>query len=872
MKRIIKLCCLVILGLVSASCDEFPLNGSFGEYSTLEELCDEMNENLNSLQLIVSAIEQGDSIDKVSAWSKYGVDLGYNITFNKSGTVSIYYGKVTSGTVSVPELGIKQDVDGVYCWTLKGKWILDDKGNKIPVSSSQGVSAITPKLKTENDSWYLSYDGGKTWNVVEGVATEACGCLFKDVKLTSTSLTMIFMDGAVLEIPIGDALAIVLGSFDAESIQYGVDVVIPYTVKGANGNVSVFVLTEGDLFEAELVKETDLSGKVIIRQDEYCNDEIDGSVAIFAAVADGSSASKSIRLRSGVLYQVTGNSNDSFEVQPEGGRVDFTIATNRDVEIKIGADWVTCADTKAVNEKTMVFDVSENTGARRKAKVEIISGDICLSFFIDQQGLNEPIQFNFTCDDVRGGSWQINVDTLFNAAGQSFHEALGYSSWDEVAQISGDYNALFDRTSDIKLLAYDLNTGEPFDYIHGRDALGFRYDTEGKPADVSVYSTKWDWLGEYREDGSFHIGKVIYINTGTLINAGEIYSFGILILSPKGEVRIAVTINVTEYIDPEKGLYENPASPGRYEFTLRDTIDVDNLMTNAIFSYEIQDLIKSTLGMTTLEISHAVQSGMTERNYILADNNVIDAASNVLMLDINGAQTVWDYNTMLSMVAWSYGRLPQELGISILIPCISYGRPLGVTDLVKSAVGKTISYDYVFRYNGYELIFTHKITYTGKESQKKQGYCLEMTNDVARDVWGTQLWYQFDEPLKAGTQYEFKCVAKSTSPYEWFPIWPSSSADYLSDYSYGMSVQTEWTEKTFIITPSTDTYDRLLFNYGDFIGTIYIDNISLKEVGSDVELIKNGDFEEGHTKGWGAWSSGKYSLSEYGDGYVSGDN
>lgn len=871
MKRIIKLCCLVILGLVSASCDEFPLNGSFGEYSTLEELCDEMNENLNSLQLIVSAIEQGDSIDKVSAWSKYGVDLGYNITFNKSGTVSIYYGKVTSGTVSVPELGIKQDVDGVYCWTLKGKWILDDKGNKIPVSSSQGVSAITPKLKTENDSWYLSYDGGKTWNVVEGVATEACGCLFKDVKLTSTSLTMIFMDGAVLEIPIGDALAIVLGSFNAESIQYGVDVVIPYTVKGANGNVSVFILTEGDLFEAELVKETDLSGKVIIRQDEYCNDEIDGSVAIFAAVADGSSASKSIRLRSGVLYQVTGNSNDSFEVQPEGGRIDFTIATNRDVEIKIGADWVTCADTKAVNEKTMVFDVSENTGARRKAKVEIISGDICLSFFIDQQGLNEPIQLNFSCDDVLGGSWQINVDTLFNAAGQSFHEALGYSSWDEVAQISGDYFELLERTGGIKLLAYDLNTGEPFDHTMSRNGLGFMHNADGSLAEGYTYATQWQWSMDLVDEATSCIGKVLTVST-SILNAGETCSLGILVVSSRGEVRIVVNIDVTEYIDPEIGLYDNPAAPGRYEFTLHDSVCVDNLVTNIITFYGVQELIKSTLGMTTLEISRAVQNGMTERTFILADNSVIDASSNVVMFDINGAQTNWDYDKMLSMVYWNFGAHPTQLNVNVVLPRSHIGEQLIVTDVVKSAIGKTISYDYVFKYNGYELVFTHKITYTSDVLPKMAGYCLEMTNDVAGDVWVTQLWYQFDEPLKVGAQYELKCVAKATSPYEWFPIWPHSSSDFLSDYAYGMSVQTEWTEKTFIITPSIDIYDRLLFNYGDFIGTISIDDISFKEVGSDVELIQNGDFEEGHTNGWGAWSSGKYSLSEYGDGYVSGDN
>ena len=65
-------------------------------------------------------------------------------------------------------------------------------------------------------------------------------------------------------------------------------------------------------------------------------------------------------------------------------------------------------------------------------------------------------------------------------------------------------------------------------------------------------------------------------------------------------------------------------------------------------------------------------------------------------------------------------------------------------------------------------------------------------------------------------------------------------------------------------------YERFTFNIGDFVGQIYIDKLSLKEVGTDIELVKNGDFEEGHTNGWNGWgsSSTPYYLSEDGEGYT----
>ena len=66
-------------------------------------------------------------------------------------------------------LNIKQDTDGYYYWTLNGEWLLDGSGNKIRVTGNDGKDGtngrdgVSPKLKIDNDYWYISYDNGTTW-------------------------------------------------------------------------------------------------------------------------------------------------------------------------------------------------------------------------------------------------------------------------------------------------------------------------------------------------------------------------------------------------------------------------------------------------------------------------------------------------------------------------------------------------------------------------------------------------------------------------------------------------------------------------------------------------------------------------------------
>ena len=149
----------------------------------LEEICKEMNTNITALETIVAVLQSNDMITGIVEIKKDGKVIGYTITFSKHDSITIYHGESgqngTNGKDGItPVIGVAQDTDGIYYWTLNGEWLLDDNGNKLPVSGKDGKNGadgkdgqdgadgkdgITPLLKIENGYWYISYDNGATW-------------------------------------------------------------------------------------------------------------------------------------------------------------------------------------------------------------------------------------------------------------------------------------------------------------------------------------------------------------------------------------------------------------------------------------------------------------------------------------------------------------------------------------------------------------------------------------------------------------------------------------------------------------------------------------------------------------------------------------
>ena len=208
----------------------------------LEQLCQQMNTNISSLQTIVNALQQNDFITAVVPVTQGGKVIGYTITFSRSGAITIYHG--TNGADgkdgkdgSTPQVSVKKDTDGIYYWTLNGEWLTDEAGNKIQAegkdgadgsNGNDGADGITPQLKIEENYWYISYDGGATWTqlgkaVGEDGADGSDGSDGKDGvdgEDGDSIFSGVSQDDEFVYFHLSDGTMITLPKHDKENIQF----------------------------------------------------------------------------------------------------------------------------------------------------------------------------------------------------------------------------------------------------------------------------------------------------------------------------------------------------------------------------------------------------------------------------------------------------------------------------------------------------------------------------------------------------------------------------------------------------------------------------------------------------------------------------
>mgnify|MGYP000152672699 FL=1 len=230
MKKLFILLSVVMLSLASCSdYDDVALWNKSQDIdtrlTTLEELCEQLNTNISSLQTIVTALQYNDYVTGVTPVMQGGKEVGYTITFSKGNPITIYHGKdgqngedgTNGNDGATPSIGVKQDTDGIYYWTLNGEWLTDDHGDKIKAegvdgnNGTDGDDGVTPKFKIENEYWYISYNNGESWEQL-GKATGSTGgdSMFTDIDYKTNTDYVIFTlaDGTQIKLPTWSAFEV----------------------------------------------------------------------------------------------------------------------------------------------------------------------------------------------------------------------------------------------------------------------------------------------------------------------------------------------------------------------------------------------------------------------------------------------------------------------------------------------------------------------------------------------------------------------------------------------------------------------------------------------------------------------------------------
>ena len=425
--------------------------------SRLEELCREMNTNITALQTLVEAMQEGDYITGVAPITENGQTVGYTITFKKSEPITIYHGKDGANGADgadgkdgyTPLIGVKQDTDGVYYWTLDGEWLLDKDGNKVKAvgadgkdgangadgtngadgadgaDGTDGKDGITPQLKIENDYWYISYDNGASWTEL-GKATGEDGkdgsngsdgqngkdgdSLFASVSYDDDYVYFVLADGTSLMLPrfSEQRLDIVFEEVDNLACYPGASVEVGYTIIGGDDDTNIESFGNGG-WSATVIKTSDTEGKIRVTAPE---DGSNGKVVVLVT-SGGDAAMRSLHFDEGILSFIS----YFYEVGYEACTLEVELTTNIDYIVEIPEEaqsWLSVADTRAeLREDTLTFTIAENQDGDLRSTWVLLTnerGDYLQSFEIVQYP--QPAKVEFTAKHMDIYPFSENMEHL----------------------------------------------------------------------------------------------------------------------------------------------------------------------------------------------------------------------------------------------------------------------------------------------------------------------------------------------------------------------------------------------------------------------------------------------------------------------------
>lgn len=497
MKRILYLLFAVsALWSCNSDYDDSALTGRVDDLENrvakLEELCKQMNTNISSLQSIVAALQNNDYVTGVAPITKNGEIIGYTISFAKSAPITIYHGENGKDGVngsdgkdgqdgkpgedgkdgSTPVVGVKQDTDGIYYWTLNGGWLLDDAGNRIKADGSDGKDGadgkdgqpgqpgtdgkdgIIPQLKIENGYWYISTDNGSTWTNL-GKATGENGkdgdSFFSSVTQDDKSICLTLADGTVITIP-KQFKRLTISILDSQAYEFEHAAITPnqelslrfsvrYQNGGDIGDCQVEAFGHGGMSASiafdrpNTPVQYSVSGLLSI----LAGNEINKYSRVTIVASDGETyAMKNITFEAGELYM----SDDAVITVPAaGGDVDLNFMSNLDYEIiKDGRYfWIANKDrneTRAIEAQTRTITIAPNNSQARTGEVIVKdkNSDLQITYTVNQEASEEYLTARAALVDLynatNGDEWITNTNWCSDEPINTWYGIHGeYGSW-----------------------------------------------------------------------------------------------------------------------------------------------------------------------------------------------------------------------------------------------------------------------------------------------------------------------------------------------------------------------------------------------------------------------------------------------------------
>lgn len=321
--------------------------------SALETLCTQMNTNIISIQTLVNSLNNNDYITSVVPIKSGDDIIGYTITFQKNAPITIYNG-VNGNT---PSIGVKQDTDGIWYWTLNGNWLLDENGSKVCASGMQGNKGddgnpgVIPQLKIVDGYWYVSIDNGRNWTML-GKATGEDGkdgdSMFSSVTYDDKYAYFTLVDGTVLTVPLNTNIPKLQFTLDKETdihLTGGGSITLNYSITAPYGAKTTFTSYESGNWNVKINNISSTKGTITITAP---NPVETGKILLVLSDDFGNVFMKTL--------EIIGDDNvikivkTEYTIDEFGGYVDVAVNANLGFVVQIpdeGQSWISVVSTGA---------------------------------------------------------------------------------------------------------------------------------------------------------------------------------------------------------------------------------------------------------------------------------------------------------------------------------------------------------------------------------------------------------------------------------------------------------------------------------------------------------------------------------------------
>lgn len=310
-----------------------------------------INNDLASISAIVAALNQKVYVENVAT-----VDGGFTITFTNGKSYTVTNGEAGH----TPLISVKQDEDGAYYWTVDGEWLLDSGNEKVR------ADAIAPKVKLENDKWYISTDNGVTWVEAGPAATDP---IFKSVSQENGYLILTLQNDETITLPMAELMKKLQLIFDEsliKSISAGATATAPYEVIVPEGETFDFDTFENNGYTVNIIPANDegLSGEISVTAPDPA---IQGKVLFILTGSEGSTFVKTVTINANpAIYVPT-----TYDVDYQAGSFEIAVSANVPYvsEIEAGVSWLHKGNT----ENTFTVDANNDEYNNRSANITFIA-------------------------------------------------------------------------------------------------------------------------------------------------------------------------------------------------------------------------------------------------------------------------------------------------------------------------------------------------------------------------------------------------------------------------------------------------------------------------------------------------------------------